>query len=331
MKLAIAIGLTLLSIVSASARDNVTVTGSSTVYPFTTAVAETYTSTYDAPAPVVESIGTGAGAKIFCSGVGEDSPDVLDASRPLKDEEAKACADAGVTPIEIKIGYDGIVFATETSGPDLALSPEEVHKALAANLVINGKLVANPYTKLNEINPAFPDWNISFYIPGEKHGTREVFDQKVLEAGCNKDELIAAGVSKDDVKKQCIAVRKDGYISDIDGDYSETLARIKADPHAIGVFGFSFYIENTDLIKVATVSNVAPSLETIASGEYPVSRPLFVYVKKEHVGLIPGLKEFLVEYVSDGSIGPEGYLIDIGLIPLPDDERTTVQSLVDGL
>jgi phosphate transport system substrate-binding protein len=331
MKLALAIGFTLLSIVSAVARDNVTVTGSSTVFPFTSLAAENYATSYNAASPVVESIGTGAGVKLFCSGVSEETADIVGASRPLKKDEAETCAANNVTPIEVKIGYDGIVFATATNGPDLTIEPSDIYKALAANLVIDGKLVPNPYTNLREINPAFPDWKISFFIPGEKHGTREVFEKEVLEAGCNKEELMAAGVSKDDVSKQCVAVRKDGYISDIDGDYSETLARITADPQSIGVFGFSFFVENTDLIKVAPVEGIVPSLETIASGEYPVSRPLFVYVKKEHVGQIVGLEDYLTELTSDGAIGPDGYLIDIGLIPLPDDERAAVQQVITNL
>ena len=325
------IALTLATILfstSVFARDTITITGSSTVFPFTQLVAENFQGN----TPIVESVGTGAGVKIFCEGIGEDSPDIVDASRPMKDGELKACEDAGVkSPLELKIGYDGIVFATAADGPDFALTAQDVYKALAANIVIDGKLVANPYTNWNEINSALPDWKIDAYIPGEKHGTREVFDQKLLEVGCDKDALKAAGVVEDNIKKTCISVRKDGFVSDIDGDYSETLARLQGNPTAVGVFGISFFIENEDKIKVATVDGVAPSLETIASGEYPVSRPLFLYVKQEHLGVIPGLKEFLLEYVNDAALGPDGYLVDIGLIPLPEQERIAVQELVNNL
>lgn len=316
----------------AFARDNIQITGSGTVFPFTALAAQTFADSYDVPAPIVESVGTGAGVKLFCSGIGEDTPDIVDASRPMKDEEIKNCSDNGVTDIaEIKIGYDGIVFASAADGPDFALTTRDVYLALATSVVVDGKLVANPYTKWNEVNPALPDWKIAAFIPGEKHGTREVFEQKVLEHGCNKDELTAAGVAESDLKGTCIAVRKDGFVSDVAGDYSETLARLTADPQAIGVFGISFYEENTDKIKVATVDGIVPSIETIASGEYPVSRPLFVYVKKQHVGIIPNVKEFLIELASDAAIGPEGYLIDIGLVPLPEDELLETQQVVEGL
>lgn len=329
MKFVIATVFALLS-TTAFARDIITITGSSTVYPFTSLVSENYTSTQNALAPIVESIGTGAGVKIFCSGVGESSADIVNASRSMKQKEIDTCAANGVTPIELKVGYDGIVFATDVNGPEFELTPEDVHKLLAANLVIDGKLVPNPYTKLSDVNASLPDWKIAFFIPGEKHGTREVFEQKVMEAGCDKDAIESAGVVKDDVVKTCVAVRKDGYVSDIDGDYSETMSRLSSDPTAVGVLGFSYFEENSDKIKVATVNGVSPSLDTIASGEYPVSRPLFIYVKKEHVGVIPGIKEFLLEYV-DNAIGPDGYLVDIGLIPLSDEEITTAKEIVNNL
>lgn len=326
IKIALSVATILFS-TSAFARDTISITGSSTVFPFTQAVAENFQGN----TPIVESVGTGAGVKIFCGGIGEDSPDIVNASRPMKDTELQACTDAGVTAIEVKFGYDGIVIASDTNGPDFVLTAQDVYKALAANLVIDGQLVANPYTKWNEINPALPDWKIDAYIPGEKHGTREVFEHKLLDVGCDKEALKTVGQSDDDIKKTCIAVRKDGYVSDIAGDYSETLARLQANPQAIGVFGISFYIENEDKIKVASVDGIVPSLETIASGEYPVSRPLFIYVKKEHIGAIPGLKEFLQEYVNDAAIGDEGYLTDIGLIPMPEEERISVQELVNNL
>ena len=261
----------------------------------------------------------------------EDTADIVGASRLMKKEELGVCTENGVTPIEIKIGYDGVVFASDINGPDLAFTPKDIYLAMAAQIVVDGVLVSNPYTKWNEVNPALPDWKIAAFIPGEKHGTREVFEHKLLNAGCDKEALKAAGVAEDQIDKTCVAVRKDGYISDIDGDYSETLARITSDPKSIGVFGISFFEENTDKIKVATVNGIVPTIESVASGEYPVSRPLFVYVKKEHIGIIPNLKEFLVDLVSDDAAGPEGYLVDIGLVPLPEEELKQTQSVVEGL
>jgi phosphate transport system substrate-binding protein len=171
------------------------------------------------------------------------------------------------------------------------------------------------------VNPKLPDWEIAAYIPGEKHGTREVFEQKLLEAGCDKDAVKAAGVGEKEVTKTCIAVRKDGKAVDIDGDYTETLARIDSNKTGVGVFGLSFYENNADKLKVATVKGVTPSVETIASGEYPVSRPLFFYVKKAHLGAVPGLKEYVEFFLSDQMIGPDGPLAEYGLVPAPDAER----------
>lgn len=308
---------------AATARDQIQIAGSSTVLPYAKIVAETFGETYpDFKTPVVESGGSGAGIKQFCEGVGEDKIDIANSSRAMKAEELETCKANGVTEVEeVKIGYDGIVFATDIAGPDFAIQPADIYKALAAKLVIDGKLVDNPNTKWNEVNPAFPAWDIAAYIPGEKHGTREVFETKVLEAGCDKDALAAAGVAKDDIAKTCHAVRKDGKAVDIDGDYSETLARIAANKTGVGVFGLSFYENNADKLKVATVSGVVPTVESIAKGEYPVSRPLFFYVKKAHIGVIPGLKEYVEFFLSDDMVGPDSPLAQYGLVPAPDAER----------
>lgn len=308
---------------AASARDQIQVAGSSTVLPYAKIVAEQFgEANPNFKTPVVESGGTGAGIKEFCKGVGEDTIDIANASRAMKDDEKKSCADAGVKEIqEVKFGYDGIVFATDANGPDFALTPKDVYGALAAQIVVDGKLVDNPNTKWSQVNPSLPDWDIAAFIPGEKHGTREVFEQKLLEAGCDKAAVEAAGVKKDDVAKTCHAVRKDGKAVDIDGDYTETLARIDANKQGVGVFGLAFYENNMDKLKVATVNGVTPSVETISSGEYPVSRPLFFYVKKAHLGAVPGLKEYVDFFLSDQMIGPDGPLAQYGLVPAPDAER----------
>ncbi|QRM54091.1 substrate-binding domain-containing protein [Sinorhizobium sp. BG8] len=320
---------------AAVARDQVQIAGSSTVLPYTKIVAETFGETYgDFKTPVVESGGSGAGLKEFCKGVGEDTIDIANSSRHIKDSELEACKAAGVTDVqEVKIGYDGIVFATDAGNPDLVLVPADLYKGLAAEVVVDGKLVANPYKKWSEVNPALPDFDIAAYIPGEKHGTREVFEEKVLAAGC-KDvgalDVIKAAISDEkEAAKKCVAVRKDGLAVDIDGDYSETLARIAANKTGIGVFGLSFYENNADKLKVATVNGIVPSVETIASGEYPVSRPLYFYVKKAHLGVIPGLKEYVEFFVSDQMIGPDGPLAEYGLVPAPDAEREEIRNSVE--
>ncbi|GAB1580417.1 MULTISPECIES: PstS family phosphate ABC transporter substrate-binding protein [Phyllobacteriaceae] len=315
------------SVSAAEARDQIQVAGSSTVLPYAKIVAETFGETYpDFKTPVVESGGSGAGIKEFCKGVGENTIDIANASRAMKDSELKSCIDAGVKDVqEVRIGYDGIVFATDINGPDWKLTPKDVYSALAAKIVVDGKLVDNPNTKWNQVNPNLPDWDIAAYIPGEKHGTREVFEEKLLAAGCEEtgaaEAMKASGMDDKAVGSACIAVRKDGKAVDIDGDYSETLARIASNKTGIGVFGLAFYENNADKLKIATVNDIVPSVETISSGEYPVSRPLFFYVKKAHIGVIPGLKEYVDFFLSDQMIGPDSPLAEYGLVAAPDAER----------
>jgi phosphate transport system substrate-binding protein len=308
---------------AATARDQVQVAGSSTVLPYAKIVAESFGEAFpDFKTPVIESGGSGAGIKQFCEGAGEDKIDIANSSRPMKAEELASCKANGVADVqEVRIGYDGIVFAPDINGPDFAIEPVDIYKALAAQLVVDGKLVPNPYTRWNEVNPAFPDWEIAAYIPGEKHGTREVFEEKLMSVGCDKPALTAAGVADADLARTCVAVRKDGKAIDIDGDYTETLSRIDQNKTGIGVFGLAFYENNADKLKVATVGGIVPSVETIADGAYPVSRPLFFYVKKAHLGVIPGLKEYVEFFLSDDMIGPDSPLAEYGLVPAPDAER----------
>ena len=317
---------------AAAARDQIQVAGSSTVLPYAKIVAETFAETFpNFKAPVVESGGTGGGLKAFCSGVGEGTIDIANASRAIKADELAACKAAGVTDVqEVKIGYDGIVFAMDASNKDIKLEPKDLYLALAAEVVKDGKLVANPYKKWSEINKELPDVAIAAYIPGSKHGTREVFEEKIMADGCK--EAGATDVIKTlitDAKQaaaKCVAVRKDGAAVDIDGDYTETLARIDANKTGLGVFGLAFYENNADRLKVATVSGVVPSTETVASGKYPVSRPLFFYVKKAHLGVIPGLKEYVEFFTSDEMIGPDSPLANYGLVAAPDAEREEIRS-----
>ncbi|SMX35662.1 substrate-binding domain-containing protein [Maliponia aquimaris] len=320
------------SATAAAARDNVQVAGSSTVLPYAAIVAEAFGENFDFRTPVVESGGSSAGLKRFCEGVGENTIDIANASRAMRENEVAACAANGVTDIiEVRIGYDGIVFASQIDGPAYDnLTPSDLFNALAPKVVRDGALVDNPYTRWNEVNADLPDAEILAFIPGTKHGTREVFEEKVIAAGCEAtgalEAMVAAGMSEDDAEDACLKVRTDGRSVDIDGDYTETLASIDANAHAIGVFGLAFYENNTDKLKIATMSGVEPTTESIAAGEYPVSRPLFFYIKKAHIGVIPGLKEFAEFFVADEIAGPDGPLAEYGLVSDP--ELADTQALV---
>ncbi|MDF3852900.1 substrate-binding domain-containing protein [Paracoccus sp. P2] len=317
-----ALALIAASATAATARDQIQVSGSSTVLPYSTIVAEAFGENTDFPTPVVESGGSSAGLKKFCEGVGENTIDIANASRPIKDSEIEACKAAGVTEImEVRIGYDGIVFASDIAGNDFAFTPADWFNALAAEVVVDGKVVPNPHTKWSDIRAELPDQEILAFVPGTKHGTREVFEEKVIAAGCEESgaaEVLKAEKGEDEGEAACMALRTDGKSIDIDGDYTETLARIQSAKNGIGVFGLSFYENNTDKLKVATIAGVTPSTETIAAGEYPVSRPLFFYVKKQHIGTVPGLKEFAEFFVSDELAGPEGPLAAYGLVADPE-------------
>ncbi|RNF36089.1 substrate-binding domain-containing protein [Paracoccus methylarcula] len=320
---ATAISVIALSATAAAARDQIQIAGSSTVLPYATIVAEAFGENTDFPTPVVESGGSSAGLKKFCEGVGENTVDIANASRAIKDSEIETCAANGVTDIiEVRIGYDGIVFANASSGPDFVFTPADWFNALSAKVVKDGAIVDNAAANWNEVNPDLPEQPILAFVPGTKHGTREVFEEKVILAGCEESgamEVFAAEMGDEDkAEEACMTLRTDGKSVDIDGDYTETLARIESDPNGIGVFGLSFYENNTDKLKVATMSGVTPSTESIASGEYPVSRPLFFYVKKQHIGEIQGLKEYAEFFVADELAGPDGPLAEYGLVADPE-------------
>ncbi|MGR3556225.1 MAG: substrate-binding domain-containing protein [Paracoccus sp. (in: a-proteobacteria)] len=318
-----AIAMIAASATAAAAREQIQIAGSSTVLPYATIVAEAFGENTDYPTPVVESGGSSAGLKKFCEGVGENTIDIANASRAIKDSEKEACKAAGVTEImEVRIGYDGIVFANAASGPDFAYSPADWFNALSAKVVRDGKVVDNTSKNWSEVNADLPDQEILAFIPGTKHGTREVFEEKVILAGCEESgamEVFKAEMGDDDkAEEACMTLRTDGVAVDIDGDYTETLSRIDSAPNGIGVFGLSFYENNMDKLKVGTMSGVAPSTETIASGEYPVSRPLYFYVKKQHIGTIPGLEDYVQFFVSDALAGPDGPLAQYGLVSDPE-------------
>lgn len=324
-----ALAILVASAFSAQARDQVQITGSSTVLPYATIVAEAFGENFDFPSPVVEGGGSGAGRKKLCEGVGENTVDIANSSSRISQSDIDLCASNGVTEImEVRFGYDGIVFASAVGGADFAFAPADIYGALAAKVAKDGALVDNAAANWSDVNAALPAQEILVLVPGTKHGTREVFDVKVIEAGCKAtgayDLFLATAEGADEKEKKsaagkaCLELRTDGKSIDIDGDYTETLARLDADKKAVGVFGLSFYQNNTDKLKVATIDGVVPSTETIASGDYPVSRPLYFYVKKAHIGVIPGLKEYVEFFVSDDMAGPDGPLAAYGLVSDPE-------------
>jgi phosphate transport system substrate-binding protein len=324
-----ALAIAAMSVTAAAARDQVQVTGSSTVLPYATIVAEAFGENFDFPVPVVEGGGSGAGRAKMCEGVGENTVDIANSSSRITQKDLDTCAANGVTEVmEVRFGYDGIVFASAVDGPEFALTPADVYNAVAANVVKDGAIAANAAANWNEVNAALPDQNLLVLVPGTKHGTREVFDTKVIVAGCKEtgayDLFLAAATGADDkekasnASKACNELRTDGRSIDIDGDYTETLARLDADKSAVGVFGLSFYQNNTDKLRVATMNGVVPSAESIASAEYPVSRPLYFYVKLAHMDVIPGLKEYVEFFVSNDMAGPNGPLAQYGLVSDPE-------------
>ncbi|NGP18132.1 PstS family phosphate ABC transporter substrate-binding protein [Devosia aurantiaca] len=309
----------------AQSRDTIQVAGSSTVLPFASIVAEEFSASFpEFKTPVVGSGGTGGGLSQFCEGVGDNTIDIANASRQIRDGEREACTAAGVTDIrEVQFGFDGIVFASSANGPDFALTPLQVYKAIAAQVVVDGALVDNPYTNWSEIDPSLPDQPIALAIPASNHGTREVFQEKVVSAGF-EEAGAPEGLSEEELEAAETTFRQDVVI-EISGDYTETLARLNSDPNTVGVFGLSFYEQNTDTLKVATVDGVEPTKATVAAGEYPVSRPLFFYVKGQHIGVIPGLEEYVQYFLSEGVSGEGGILEAAGLIPQP--AETTAEIL----
>ncbi len=314
---------------TANARDQVQVTGSSTVLPYATIVAEAFGENFDFPSPVVEGGGSGAGRKKLCEGVGENTVDIANSSSRISQSDIDLCKTNGVEEImEVRIGYDGIVFASAVDGAEFAMTPAAVYGALAAKVAKDGAIADNAAAMWSDVDAALPAQPILAFIPGTKHGTREVFDTKVIVEGCKAtgayDLFLAVAEGADDKEKganaakACNELRTDGKSVDIDGDYTETLARLDADKTAVGVFGLSFYENNTDKLRVATMDGIVPSTETISKGEYPVSRPLYFYVKKAHIGVIPGLKEFVEFFVSDDMAGPDGPLAAYGLVSDPE-------------
>ncbi len=320
---------------AAYARDQIRVVGSSTVYPFTTAVAEQFGKTGQFPTPVVESTGTGGGFKLFCGGVGADHPDVSNASRAITKGEFESCASVGVTEIiELKIGFDGIVIADAKTGPDFKLTRTQLFLALAKDVPgPDGALVPNPYKTWAEIDPSLPNEPIEVLGPPPTSGTRDAFLELFMDQGARKIDSLAQ-LRKDDVAAYDVvwkSIREDGAYIDAGENDNLIVQKLVANPRAVGIFGYSFLEENLSAIKGAEIEGVVPTFEAIADNSYQGSRPLFVYFKKQHIGVVPGLEEFLDEYASDKAIGEDGYLSAKGLVPLPADQLEASQSTATNL
>ena len=319
---------------SAQARDQIRIVGSSTVYPFATAVAEAFGGSTGYKTPVIESTGSGGGLKLFCAGVGVGHPDIANASRRIKASEVEKCAANGVVAItEVRIGFDGIVIVNSRAAEPFALTRRQVFLALAREVPQAGEMVPNPYETWNDIDPAFPDIRIEVLGPPPTSGTRDAFNELALEGGCKSFPEIAALKKSDKAgyKAICHSIREDGAFVEAGENDNLIVQKLEANPSALGVFGFSFLDQNRDMIQGSTIDGVAPTFEDIASGAYPISRSMYFYVKSAHVGVIPGIAEYVAEFTSDKAMGEYGYLVDKGLIPLPEEDREEVRRQAMGL
>jgi phosphate transport system substrate-binding protein len=317
-------------------RDYIYIVGSSTVYPFSTVVAERFGRGSEFKTPKVESTGSGGGLKLFCDGVGVQHPDIANSSRAIKQSEIEACARSGVKEIiEVKIGYDGIVLANSLSAPLMRLTREQIFLALAKEVPgeAEGELVPNPYRTWRDIDSELPATRIEVLGPPPTSGTRDAFVELAMEGGCKSIPWIEALAAADEGRFRgiCHSLREDGAFIEAGENDNLIVQKLQGNARAVGIFGFSFLDQNPDKVKAVVVDATDPTFDSIADGSYPVSRPLFFYVKKAHVDVIPGLRNFLAEFTSERTWGDFGYLSDRGLIPLPPDERAEVAAAVRSL
>lgn len=330
----LAASLIALAATGAQARDQIRIVGSSTVYPFTTAVAEQF-GKVNGKTPIVESTGTGGGFKLFCAGVGVDHPDATNASRRIKKGEFDDCQKNGVTDIvELKIGFDGLTLANSKKGPKFTLTKQQIFMALAKQVPgADGKLVDNPYKSWTDIDKALPNEPILVLGPPPTSGTRDSFVELVMEKGAEKFDTLKALKESDAKAFESVwkSIREDGAYVEAGENDNLIVQKLEADPEAVGIFGYSFLEENANQIQGANIDGVDPTFETVASGDYKVARPLYVYVKKQHVGVIPGLDGFVAEYVSDKAIGEDGYLGAKGLVTLPKDQLEAMRASVSAM
>jgi phosphate transport system substrate-binding protein len=316
--------------VAAQARDQIRIVGSSTVYPFATAVAEEFGHSGKFKTPIVESTGTGGGLKLFCAGAGDGNPDIANASRRIKSSEVELCAANGVKDIsEVMIGFDGIAFATSVKAKPLSLTLRQIFLALAKEVPAkNGALVPNPHKKWSDVDPSLPNEKIEVLGPPPTSGTRDSLNELAIEGGCKTFPELAALADKDKTKFEaiCRAVREDGAYIDAGENDNLIVQKLIANPNAVGVFGYSYLEQNTSQVRGSTIEGIAPTYETISEGKYPISRSLYFYVKKAEVGAVPGIREYVAEFTSEKAIGDEGYLADKGLIAAPKAKRDAVRA-----
>jgi phosphate transport system substrate-binding protein len=313
---------------AAQARDQIRSVGSSTVFPFATAVAEALGRSGGLKTPVVESTGTGGGIQLFCAGAGLDTPDIANASRRIKDSEVATCEKNGVTEIvEVKIGYDGIVLANSKQHVRLNLTKEQIFRALAKQVPVDGKLAPNPYKLWSDVDASLPKHKIEVLGPPPTSGTRDAFAELALEGGAEAFPMLKELKAKDEKAFKAVAhaLREDGAYVEAGENDNLIVQKLQANPNALGVFGFSFLDQNGDKLQGSRIANVEPTFENIADGSYGISRSLYFYVKKSHVGKVPGLIEYIAEFTSDAAAGQDGYLADKGLIPLTDADRAAVR------
>ena len=297
---------------TAFARDQISIVGSSTVFPFATTVAEKFGQQGDFKTPIIESTGSGGGLKMFCKGIGTNTPDITNASRAIKPKEAAQCADAGIDPIEYLVGYDGITISNSLQSPRASFTKLDIFNAVAVDVMVDGKWVPNPYKKWSDIRAELPDIKIDLMIPPTTSGTRDAFVELILHKVCKKEY----GMSKKEYKAKCTAVRTDGgYVVPMGENDNLLIEKLGKDERRFGVFGFSFLDQNSDKVRGALIDGVEPTFDTIADGSYGVSRPLYFYVKKQHIGVVPGIEEYVDMFMSDQMIGAEGTLSEQGLIP----------------
>ena len=324
-----------LATTTANARDQISIVGSSTVYPFATVVAERFGKTTKFKTPVIESTGSGGGLKLFCAGIGEGHPDITNASRAIKKSEVERCAKNGITNItEVKIGYDGIVMANSKKAELGNFTKKQIFMALAKDLPDGkGGFIANTAQNWSDVDSSLPNRKIEVMGPPPTSGTRDAFVELAMEGGCKKFKEIAA-LKKSDKKKYkavCHSIREDGAFIEAGENDVLIVRKLEANPNAFGIFGFSFLDQNADKVQGSMVDGKSPTFENIASGDYGVSRPLFFYVKNDHVKTIPGIREYLAEFANEKTWGEEGYLTDKGLIPMPAAERKKYMSDVKNL
>ena len=314
-------------------RDQIRVAGSSTVFPFVSYAAEQFGRNTEFKTPIIEATGTGGGFKIFCGGIGPQYADMSNASRAIKEKEVALCAEHGVTDItELSVGFDGIVLANTKEAEPYALTIDQVFLSLAKEVPQNGKLVENFYESWSDINPSLPNTKIEVYGPPPTSGTRDAFVEIVMEKGCKAyAEYEAAYPDKKARAKACHALREDGGFIDAGENDNIIVQKLKANPTSLGIFGYSFLEQNAAHVQGSSIDGVDPSFDNIADGSYPVARSLFVYIKDQHVGLIPGMTEFLEELFSDDAMSEDGYLPPIGLIPLPAEQQAEMRFRIEKL